>query len=440
MKYLRLIPVISLLIVLAIIPITASAQGITYNSGFQVQNLDTNNNANVTIIFYNRDGTVAASVNDTIPAGGSKTYFPLKAVSEGFNGSVVIQSDRDIRAIVNVLGNGLAYGASYGGFTKGATTVYVPLLMKANSGYNTWFNVQNTGSAPTDVWINYSDGLTASCNDLQPGASCTLNQATENHAPGWVGSAVVTADQPVAVTVMEVGPTTLFAYDGFTDGSIDVAMPLVNANNAGYITGIQIMNLGDTATTVTVSYTPSLAGRPCTETKTIQPKQSATFALQAFAMSISGENCADGERFIGSARVTYNSANQKLVAIVNQLNAAANKGAAYEGFDPTAATSTVVMPLIMDRNNNYWTGFSVVNVGDTSTTVVCTFSGSSYTETAVLAPGSALTALQNGKIAPGYVGSATCTASDGGKIVGIVNELNSLLTGDAFLVYNAFNK
>lgn len=442
MRYVHLILIITILATIAVslgIPANVLAQGITYNSGFQVQNLE-NITATIQITFYNQNGSVAATVDDTIPAGGSKTYFPLNAVSDGFNGSVVISSDRDIRAIVNVLGNGLAYGASYGGFTRGATTVYVPLLMKANSGYTTWFNVQNTGSAPTNVSITYSDGLTASCTNLQPGASCTLNQATEAHAAGWVGSAIVTATQPIAVTVMEVGPTTLFAYDGFMDGSTDIAMPLVNANNAGYVTGIQIMNLGDVPTTVTVSYTPSLAGTSCTETKTIPAKQSATFALQAFAMSVSGENCQDGARFIGSARVTANSANQKLVAIVNQLNASANKGAAYEGFDPAAATSTVVMPLIMDRNSNYWTGFSVANVGNTSTTVQCTFSDSTHIETATLNPGQALTALQNGVIRPNYVGSATCTASDGGKIVGIVNELNSVLTGDAFLVYNAFNK
>jgi len=439
MKRLYLIPIIALLVALAI-PLTASAQ-ITYNAGFQVQNLDPSNAATIQIVFYNQDGSTAATVDDTVPAGGSKTYFPLDAVSDGFNGSVVISSDRDIRAIANVLGNGLAYGASYGAFTAGATTVYVPLLMKANSGYNTWFNIQNTGSSATDVTVTYSDAVTASCTNLQPGAACTLNQATEAHTSGWVGSAIVTAGQPVAVTVMEVGPTTLFTYDGFTGGSTDVAMPLINANNAGYITGVQIMNLGDITTSVTVSYTHSLAGTDCAETKTIPAGKSETFALNAFAKTVTGENCTDGAKFVGSARITGNSAGQNLVAIVNQLNIGANKGAAYEGFDPLTATDSVVMPLIMDRNSNYWTGFSVANVGSAVTTVNCTFSGSiTHTESATLNPGQAMTALQNGVIASGYVGSATCTAGAGGKIVGIVNELNSVLTGDAFLVYDAFNQ
>lgn len=439
MKRLHLVIAIALLAALAI-PLTASAQTITYNTGFQVQNLDASNSATIQITFYNQDGTVAATVDDTVPAGESNTYFPLDAVSDGFNGSVVISSDRDVRAITNILGNGLDYGASYGGFTTGATTVNVPLLMKANSGYNTWFNVQNTGSAATTVSVTYSDSVTASCSNLQPGAACTLDQSAEAHASGWVGSAVVTAGEPIVVTVMEVGPTTLFAYGGFASGSTDVAMPLINANNAGYVTGVQIMNLGSSSTSVTVSYTPSTAGTACSETKTIAAGESETFALQAFATTVSGENCANGAKFVGSANISANSTNQDLVAIVNQLNTGANKGAAYEGFDPTGATNSVVMPLIMDRNSNYFTGFSVLNVGSAQTTVNCTFASSTHTESDTLDPGEAMTVLQNNVIADGYVGSATCTAGSGGQVVAIVNELNTVVTGDAFLVYDAFNQ
>jgi hypothetical protein len=422
-------------VVALIVPLSASANGITYNSGFQVQNL-TSESASIQIEFYNQDGTLAASPSDTIAADDSNTYFPLSAVSEGFNGSVVISSDKDIRAIANVLGNGLDYGASYSGFTEGASPVSLPLLMKANSGFNTWFNVQNAGSASTDVTVTYSDGVTASCTGLQPGAACTLKQADEAHATGWVGSATVTAGEPLAVSVMEVGATTLFGYSGFTGGSEFVAMPLINANNAGYITGVQIQNMDSTSTDVTVSYTPSLAGTACSETKTIAGDSSETFALGAFTSSGS----CGAAKFIGSAEVTANSGGNDLVAIVNQLNLGANKGAAYEGFDPSTATNAVVMPLIMDRNSGYFTGFSISNVGGSSATINCTFSGTSYTASDTIGAGEAMALIQDGMIASGYVGSATCTAGSGAQIVGVVNELNTGLSGDAFLVYDAFNK
>lgn len=441
MKHLRLSIVFVVLAVL-VIPVTASAQsgGLTYTAGIQIQNLDTSTAADVVVTFYNQDGTTTSpggSTSFTIAAGGQKTLFPLEGASDGFNGSVVVSSSAEVQAIANVLGNGGAYGASYGGFTAGAETAYVPLLMKANSGYNTWFNVQNTGSAATTVTITYSDGVTASCANLQPGAACTLDQSTEAHASKWVGSAIVTASAggSIAVAVMEVGPTTLFGYSGFTGGSQNIAIPLVNANNSGYGTGIQIQNLGTEATNVTLSYTPSSAGTACTETRTIAVGKSETFALNAFT---SGGSCG-AQKFIGSARVAANSTGQDLVAIVNQLNGTANKGAAYEAFDPAKATDTVVMPLVMDRNSNYYTGISVLNVGSSTVTVNCTFASTTHVESKSLAPGQALTAVQGGVIGDRYVGSATCTAS-GGSIVGIVNELNSVSTGDAFLVYSAFNK
>ena len=95
MKKLKLALVIALLVTLAI-PMVASGQSIVYTAGIQIQNLDLSNQANITVTYYNQDGSTAATVNDTVTAGGSKTYFPLSAVSDGFNGSVVISSDREI--------------------------------------------------------------------------------------------------------------------------------------------------------------------------------------------------------------------------------------------------------------------------------------------------------------------------------------------------------
>jgi hypothetical protein len=302
--------------------------------------------------------------------------------------------------------------------------------MKENSGFSTWFNVQNTGSEDADVTVTYSSGVTEGAT-IASGAAATFDQAANpDVADGWVGSASVTSDQDVVAAVMQVGPTTLLGYNCFTGASEYPVMPLVQANNYGYVTGIQVQNTSGTDTDVTIAYTPSTVGTAVTETKTVPANSSETFALGAFG----------GETFVGSAEVSENSAGADLVVIVNQLNSDDNKGAAYEGFDPDAGTDTVVMPLIMDRNYDYFTGFSVMNVGDAATDVVCTFTDSTYEETATLDPGDALTAVQLDKIADGYVGSATCVA-DGGSIVGIVNELGpqDAASGDTFLVYDAFN-
>lgn len=452
MKIVRIMVVLSVLLGLLALMTPNRAYAITtYTACFALQNLE-GSPATITIVYYNQNGTVAANVSDTLAANQYKSYCPLSAVSDGFNGSVVVHSDRRLASIANVHGDGFVNGASYTGQTSGSPTVYVPLLMKENYGYSTWFNVQNAGSAATNVSITYSDGLTASCSNLQPGAACTLNQRTEAHAPGWVGAATVTANQPIAVTVMEVqhgGPAVImFAYNGFAQGATNPVMPLINANNYGYWTGVQIMNTGTSETTVTVSYTPGTGqpGTACTETQTIPPGQSRTFAAVFTYPPGPGvtTTCQRGPTFIGSARVTGNTANMPLTAIVNQLNPGANKGAAYAGFDPNDATSTVAFPLIMDRNYGYWTGFSVMNVGSSPVNINCTFTGSSYTVSGTVQPGAALVDTQINKIANGYTGGATCTATGSEpRIIGIVNQLNTLpayATKDAFLVYEGVNQ
>ncbi len=408
---------------------SAMAGAFTYTTGFQVQNLE-NSEASVTITYYNQDGSMATEATDTIAALDSNTYFPIHP-GAGFNGSVVIASNTMVAAVTNILGDSGAAAASYVGSSSGATTVLLPLLMYMNSGYSTWFNVQNTGSSAATVNVAYSDGVTAGPVTIQPGASYTFDQLTETgHAA--VFSAVVTSDQPVAAAVIEESSAVMFAYSGFTAGTTNPVMPLINANNAGYITGIQLQNGGATDTDVTISYTPSFFGTACSETQTVPAGGSETFALFAFNDG-SNSDCIGGAPFVGSAQVTANSANEDLVAIVNQLKPGVN-GEAYGSFDAAAASGTSVLPLIMDRNSGYYTGFSVMNVGGASATVNCVFTGSAYTVSGTLDPGEALADIQNGKIADAYVGSATCSAA-GGSIVAVVNELGPSGTADQLLVY-----
>jgi hypothetical protein len=92
----------------------------------------------------------------------------------------------------------------------------------------------------------------------------------------------------------------------------------------------------------------------------------------------------------------------------------------------------------MDRNAGFYTGFNVMNIGS-SATVSCTFSGSTYTVSAALNTGVALNDLQVNKLAPGYVGSATCSAP-GGAIVAVVNELGTSTSADLLFTYEAFNQ
>ncbi len=440
-------------VLLAALVMGASVAGaVTYNSGFQVQNLGTGT-ANISIVYYNQDGTVATTVNDTIAVSSSKTYFPI-APAAPFNGSVVISSDQPVVAISNLLGDSPQYGASTNSFSAGATDVSLPLVMRGNSGFDTWFNVQNAGSADASCNVNYvpgSDGTAAvEAKTIKPGAAQTFDQAT-NTALGtkFVGSAKISCDQPVVASLMQINTSTfkvLMGYNGFTGGSTTVNLPLVMANNSGYYTGIQIQNVGTATTNVTVSYSANTAGAFAPANDTCN-----SLAAGASCTLIQLGGTWGSNQYVGSATVT-NSAAQPLVAIVNQVcpgglpACSSAVGTASEGFDPSTATSNVSAPLVMANNSGYYTGIQVQNVSGSAVDVTVTYGPNSAgafapsaDTTTSLAAGASWTVIQTGGAWTGnsYVGSAQITAT--GPIVALVNEINPAAAGDQFFTYNGFN-
>jgi hypothetical protein len=446
MKKFSILLVIALLATLFLVP-GVSAQSITWTSGFQVQNLSSST-ANIVVKYYNQDGSKAiADVSASIPGMGSKTYFPIDA-ADGFNGSVVVEGDQPIVAIANTLGNNPQYTAATESFAAGATEIGLPLIMRNNGGYFTWFNVQNAGSSAASVQVQYVPGDAGSAHTesatIQPGAAATFNQRDVSQLGAkFVGSAVVTSDQPIVATVMQVGEAfkNMLGYNGFTGGSNTVSLPLIMANNGGYYTGFQVQNVGTAATDVTIAYGPGGPGStfsPSNETATLQPGKSTTF-LQ------NGGQWA-GQTYVGSATIT--TSGQPVVAIVNQVKqTGVAVGTAYNGFDPDNATDKVSAPLIMANNSNYYTGIQIMNVGTSATNITVDYGPNTAgtfdppNETASLAAGASKTYIQASGAWTGnkYVGSATVTASGGGKIVMIVNQIRQPAQGDQFMTYDGFN-
>ena len=449
-KVFRMASLLTLALVLALVANYSSALAQrfeAYTSGIQVANL-TSSEASISITAFNDDGSQSGTtLNDTIAPNGSNNYFPISNVDSNFQGSIVIASDGNVAAISNILNTAFTAGGSYVGSANGSTTVGLPILNKNNGatpsdpGFSTWYSVQNAGSDTATVNVAYSDGTAAGPFQIPAGAATLVYQDREDFHTAANFAGTVTSDQPVVAAVLQESNSIIFAYTGFTGSSLNPIFPLVNANNSGYVTGVQIQNVGDASTDVTVAYTPSVAGAACTETQTIEAGGAATFALIAFSgpEDVSFSDCARGARFVGSARVTANSSNQPLVGVGNQLLPGTN-GEAYGAFDAADATNVVVLPLIQDRNgaDQFYTGFSVQNVGSTAAAVNCTFTGTDYTvgSDGDLAPGAAFAPIQFGEISVGYVGSATCTADDANaQIVAVVNQLGTAAGTDQFLVY-----
>jgi hypothetical protein len=388
-------------------------------------------------------------VADTVPANGSKTYYPVHA-ADGFNGSVVVESDQPVVAIANTLGNSTQYAASTEGISQGGDSVKLPLIMRGNAGYYTWFNIQNAGTGDASVSVSYVPGSSGNAHSegpvtIKPGASHTFDQHDVTQlGTTFVGSAVVTSDQPVVASVMQVGETykNMMGYNGFTEGSTSISLPLIMSNNSGYYTAFQVQNVGSSATDVTISYGTNLAGSfaPTDETATLQANESATFFQN------SGQFATD--TYIGSATIT-SGGGEPIVAIVNQVKmTGVILGTAYNGFDPSSATSKVSAPLIMANNSGYFTGIQVMNVGSAATDITVTYGPNTAgsfappSETETLQPGDSYNSIQNSGAWTGnkYIGSLSVEASPGtSQIVMIVNQVWPQAPGDQFMTYDGFN-
>jgi hypothetical protein len=455
MKIWRIVLIAALAFAILGVPQNASATLYSYRSTLNIYNLSAST-ANITMTFYYLNGTpVNPPFSDTVAGNSSKTFLTL-AVPDGFDGSMVLASDQPVTAVSNIRGTlgAVISDATYIASSVGSNSVYIPLLQKNNGAllWNSWFNVQNVGSSTTTVSVQYSDYGTPVTASVAPGAAARFDQSTEGFHPLKFFGAVVTASQPLAVTVVNEHANAMYAYTGFAAPAVFPVMPTINyqpASNRGWRTGVMIQNSSGASTTVTVSYTPAPGqGTACTETQTIPAGASVNFALAAFGSTVAGENCVNGVTFVGSARVTANSTNAPLTTIVTQQRGlyipTSYRTGGNNGIDPASATSKVVFPLIQDRNGAALniSGFNIMNVGASQTTVTCTFSGSAQTVNAVLNSGAVMNQVFNGffNTLP-YVGSGICTAVGGdAKIVGILNQsaLN-FPTQDRLMVYEGTN-
>jgi hypothetical protein len=351
-----------------------------------------------------------------------------------------------------------------------------------NSGFNTFFNIQNAGSGDANVTVDYvpgSDGVAGVSETavIMVGAAKTFDQAVgsttkdcddlQGASGKFIGSANITSDEPVVATVMQLNTTTfqvMMGYNGFAAGSTSVSLPLIMANNSGFYTGVQIQNVGLASTDVTLDYSANTAPggvfAPVNEFFTLAPGASKTIIQSGAPANNGGANDWTGNKYIGAATVT-NSAAQPLVAIANQVSLGGTNlgpfGTAYEGFDPSAATANVNAPLIMANNSTYYTGIQVQNVGGADCASVTITYGPNgggvfapVPENFTLAAGVSKTIIQNGAPAANggsndwtgvgkYIGSAE-VSGPGCSIVALVNEVSVAVGGgDHFMTYDGFN-
>lgn len=448
-----------------------------FYSGQTIQNLGTQ--AGVSVTLYDKDNAATTYSKDwTIPEGGALTFFvsDVPGVPAGFIGSAVISSDQIVKAIVNVTNrksgsNGIDGGtaaAQYRGVddASAGTLLVFPLAKGSFNGKTSAFYIQNAGTANATFTAKFLMGTGLSdpspveysytSPSLVPGQMAVIIPGDAGVPNGRIGSLAVTSAQKMAGTVLEYETTTapakiLQGTTGFTanDFANRILFPVVKKQLSGRSTGLQVMNVGDAATDVTLVYRG--ASGPCAglsypePARTLQPKQSTTYLDSALLPS----GC------LASAEAT---AAGNIAGVVNEAflpcdASCTQRSTMYAAFPAPSAMTKLVAPVFKEDSGNKRSGLTIQNVSDSDTTVAIAFKvgGSTYTYNAPIPAKQARTFVDmtnaasyppanwaGGMVLPdGSLAAVTATA--GQAIIAIVNEAPLAGVVQDNINYEAFN-
>jgi hypothetical protein len=159
-----------------------------YDSSIQVQNVGSVA-TDITVTYS--DGIVKTATG-VGPNQAAMFYQPTEGHASGWAGSATVTSSAADVVAVPAQNTGIK-ASNYNAVSSGATTISAPAVSKAFYGYDTALTVMNVGTVATDISVSYSDGLSASATNVQPGDSAQFFQFLEGHASGWSGAATITS-------------------------------------------------------------------------------------------------------------------------------------------------------------------------------------------------------------------------------------------------------
>jgi hypothetical protein len=302
------------------IPLLMNQNG-GWSTGVQVQNLGTAP-GNIRVTYRASGGGPALTNTVSLAPLASRTFYQPAddRLAPGWIGSALIESldGQPVAAIANEVNtNGL--GMSYVGIARPGTVVFAPLLVKNNAGWNSGLQVQNAGPRPLMLEAKFSRsnspvGRWSEVLAAQPGGSATFYQPANSELPDqFVGGAVVSSDLSGMiggiVNQVRYSSRMAMAYDAPGRGAVSVFVPLVYRDFAGWNSGVQVQNLGSSATNASITFYAQNGRVAATVQGSVEPSSSETYYLP----TVTGLRSS----FVGSAVIT--SGGEPIAAIVNHV-------------------------------------------------------------------------------------------------------------------------
>lgn len=328
-----------------------------YTSIIYAQNA-TGSTQDITIDLYQvGSSTPALSKSYSVPAYASQEIdlagSAFAAFGDTYGSALLTGASGDIAVMVGYVkdpglgANGLING-EYRGIppSLAGTSLFAPLVFKNHSLWQSGIAVQNTESLATTVTITYTASPDSSAYPLVltdtlalgANASGTFYLPANSSLPdGFYGGAELSSDTTNILAIVNnvkygaPGGDVGSCYEAFNPAvaTDDIAAPLVYRNHADTDTGIQVQNVGDVSTDITIVITkspssnPSGSGSPGPWTFSatgVGPRGVATFYFPSLMPSVSG--------LYGSITIT-STGSVPIVAVVNSPRYAAGLSANY---------------------------------------------------------------------------------------------------------------
>lgn len=469
MKSRRIIVVASLaLLLLLIFAMGAAADtgaDATYVTGIQVQNQSADP-VTITIKFYSPEGGDPVLTSDPYGIAGNESLgfivgdeFP--DLPADFVGSAVVEANGPVAAILNTNTPGdtgtqadpFIYGAATGvgggsasGGLEPAMNMYAPYVRKSYYGYTSYVAVQNTANTTATVTVKYkgADGEwvgTAEETESVPAFSTHIfDQGNNTGLPeDFIGSAVISANEPVAVIVNIPNDqeARLESYNGLSSGSTKLYIPKADLEIGNYSSGISIQNVSEVTATMNITF--SIGGLEVSKTSDpMGPGQ--TWVIYMPNEEHTGLP-ADLTGVTGSAIVT---SDQEIVATVSTDNDVNGHDFLYNATNSGAATSTVLFPKFDKGFYNWKGGIQVQNLGETATDLIATFSQPGMADVVIpresVDPGASEVWFNPEELPDDFAGSVVVTSESGAPISGVYTGRNDNLVGDTVGCYEGIQK
>jgi len=239
----------------------------------------------------------------------------------------------------------------------------------------TLYNLSDTQTA--SISVRRYDACEGSCvadtgtvvvdTTISPNDSFYYNPASDGTFPSdYVGSIVVTSDQPLVGTVTLANDLTgsdyaSDAYSAVVVPATEVFLPIIMARLGVWNTRISIQNAGSSDANITIDYIGSGA-----------PSDTTITGLPANMMAMVDQYDLGATGFNGSAVVT---SSQPVAVIVEEYKTSGGVLVSYNGVPSANASQTVYLPGFIGQG--VWaTDFTIVNTEGSPATVSVSFSDS----------------------------------------------------------------